>query len=58
MKVAVLFLWDALFDERGVQIAFQSLNGPSLAKPVTILYVSYETPPTWRARFPYLYPPP
>jgi hypothetical protein len=29
---------------------------PSRAEPVTILNVSSETPPTWRARIPYLYP--
>jgi hypothetical protein len=30
LKVAVLYLWDALSDERtGLQFAVQSLNGPS-----------------------------
>jgi hypothetical protein len=39
LKVAVLFLWGALSDERtGLQFAAQSLNGPSRAEPVTILY--------------------
>jgi hypothetical protein len=39
LKVAVLFLWGALSDERmGLQYAVQSLNGPSRAEPVTILY--------------------
>jgi hypothetical protein len=39
MKFAILFLWGALSDERtGLQIAVQSLNGPSHAEPVTILY--------------------
>jgi hypothetical protein len=39
LKFAVLFLWDALSDERtGLQFAVQSLNGPSRAEPVTILY--------------------
>jgi hypothetical protein len=35
----------------------QSLSGPSPADLTTLFTVSYETPPTWRARFPYLYPP-
>jgi hypothetical protein len=39
LKVAVLFLWGAITDERtGLQFAVQSLNGPSPAEPVTILY--------------------
>jgi hypothetical protein len=39
LKVAVLFLWSALSDERmGLQFAVQSLNGPSCAEPITILY--------------------
>jgi hypothetical protein len=39
LKVAVLFLWGALSDERtGLQLAVQSLNDPSRAEPVTILY--------------------
>jgi hypothetical protein len=39
LKVAVLFLWGALSDERtGLQFAVQSLNGPSRSEPVTILY--------------------
>jgi hypothetical protein len=39
LKVAVLFLWDALSDERtGLQFAVQSHNGSSRAEPVTILY--------------------
>jgi hypothetical protein len=34
----------------------QSFLGPSTARLVTILYcLRFETPPTWRARFPYLY---
>jgi hypothetical protein len=37
--MVVLFLWGALSDERtGLQFAVQSLNGPSRAEPVTILY--------------------
>jgi hypothetical protein len=36
----------------------QSLSGPSHTELTTIFYtVSFETPPTWRARSPYLYPP-
>jgi hypothetical protein len=39
LKVAVLSLWGALSDERmGLQFAVQSLNGPSRAEAVTILY--------------------
>jgi hypothetical protein len=39
LGVAVLFLWGALSDERtGLQFSVQSLNGPSCAEPVTILY--------------------
>jgi hypothetical protein len=38
LKVAVLFLWGPLSDERtGLQFAVQSLNDPSHAEPVTIL---------------------
>jgi hypothetical protein len=39
LKVAVLFLWGALSDERkGLQFAVQSLKGLSGAEPATILY--------------------
>jgi hypothetical protein len=39
LKFAVLFLRGALSDERtGLQFAVQSLNGPSRAEPITILY--------------------
>jgi hypothetical protein len=39
LKVAILFLWGALFDEdTGFQFAVHSLNGSSSAEPVTILY--------------------
>jgi hypothetical protein len=39
LKFAVLSLWGALSDERtGLQFAVQTLNGPSRAEPVTILY--------------------
>jgi hypothetical protein len=36
----------------------QSFSGPSSAGLMTIFYcLRFETPPTWRARSPYLYPP-
>jgi hypothetical protein len=35
----------------------QSLLGRSPAQLMNIFTVSFETPPTWRVRFPYLYPP-
>jgi hypothetical protein len=39
LKVAVLFLWGALSDERtGLQFPVQSLNCPNRAEPATILY--------------------
>jgi hypothetical protein len=39
LKVAIFFLWGALSDERtGLQFAVQSLNDPSHAEHVTILY--------------------
>jgi hypothetical protein len=58
VKFAVLFLWGALSDERtGLQFAMQSLNGPSRAEPITTLYCLIWDSPTWRARFPYSYPP-
>jgi hypothetical protein len=39
LKDAVLFLWGALSHEgKGLQFAMQSLNGPSRAEPLTILY--------------------
>jgi hypothetical protein len=35
----------------------QTFSGPSPAGLMTIFYcLSFETPPTWRARSPYLYP--
>jgi hypothetical protein len=38
-KLRSLFLWGALSDERtGLQFAVQSLNGPSHAEPVILLY--------------------
>jgi hypothetical protein len=39
LKVAALFLWGALSDERtGLQFVVQSLNGSSRSESVTILY--------------------
>jgi hypothetical protein len=58
LKFAVLFLWAALSDERtGLKFSVQSLNGPSRAEPVTILYYLIWNSPNLKARFPYLYPP-
>jgi hypothetical protein len=34
----------------------QSFSGPSPAGFITIYCLKFETPPTWRARFPYLFP--
>jgi hypothetical protein len=34
----------------------QSLSGPSPEELIPYLTVSFETPPTWRARSPYSYP--
>jgi hypothetical protein len=40
LKVAVLFLWDALSDERtDLQFPMQSLSGPSRIESMTILYL-------------------
>jgi hypothetical protein len=60
--VAGLLMWDALSDERtGLLLQLllvspaQSFLGPSPAGLVIIFYcVRFETPPTWRARSPYL----
>jgi hypothetical protein len=57
LEVAVLFLCGDLSDKRaGLQFAVQSLNGPSHAEPVSMLYSLIWDSPTWMARFPYLYP--
>jgi hypothetical protein len=42
---------------RGRVLPKQSLLGRSPAELRPYFTVSFETPPTWRARFPYLYPP-
>jgi hypothetical protein len=68
-KLRSFFPWGALSIERtGLQFAVQSLNDLSRAEPVTIVYspirdpptIVYSPirdPPTWRASFPYSYPP-
>jgi hypothetical protein len=57
LKFAVLYLLGALFDERtGLQFAVHSIiRVPQNLKPY--FTVSSETLPTWKAKFPYLYPP-
>jgi hypothetical protein len=46
LKFAVLFLWGSLSDERtGMKFLVQSLNGPSRAKLVTVLYCLIWDPP-------------
>jgi hypothetical protein len=60
LKVAVLFLWGALSDERTtLQFAVQSLIGPS-CRTLNHTLLSHLRPPlapTWMARSPYLYAP-
>jgi hypothetical protein len=54
LKFEVLFLWGALSDERtGLQFAVQSLNGPSRAEPVTILYCLIWDSPNLEVRWGY-----
>jgi hypothetical protein len=58
-------MWHPLWREDGSVIyncrwssPAQSFSGPSPAGLMTIFYcLRFETPPTWRARSPYLYPP-
>jgi hypothetical protein len=60
-----LLMWEALSDERTVVIynccwtsPVQSFSGPSPARVMIIFYcLRFETPPTWRTRSVYLYPP-
>jgi hypothetical protein len=60
-----LLMWGALSDERTclplhllLVVASAVIFGPNPAGLVTIFYcLRFETPPTWRARSPYLYPP-
>jgi hypothetical protein len=58
---AVFMMWGALPDER---TGLQCIRTIRCHSPVQVpqnscphLTVSFEPPPTWRARFPYLYPP-
>jgi hypothetical protein len=45
LKLAILFLWGALSDEKtGPQFAVYSVNGPSRLEPVTILYSHMRLP--------------
>jgi hypothetical protein len=58
LKTAVLFLWGALSDERtGLQFAVRSLNGPSRAEPVTLLYCLIWDSPKLEGRVPVFIPP-
>jgi hypothetical protein len=58
LKFAVLYLLGALSEGRtGLQFAVQSLNGPSRAEPLTILYCLIWDSPNLERRLPYLYPP-
>jgi hypothetical protein len=58
-------IWGALSDKRvglsfTIAVGFASavLPDASLAGVLTVFYcLRFETPPTWRARSPYLYPP-
>jgi hypothetical protein len=53
LRVAVLFLWGALSDERaGLQFAVQSLDDPSRGKPVTVLYWLIWDSPNLEGHFP------
>jgi hypothetical protein len=53
LKFAVLFLWGALSDERtGLEFAVQSINGPTRAEPVTILYCLIWDPPNLAGQVP------
>jgi hypothetical protein len=57
-KVAVLFLWGALSDDRtDLQFAMQSFNGPSRAEPVTVLYSLIGDSPNLEGQAPVFIPP-
>jgi hypothetical protein len=58
LKFAVLYILGALSDER-TSLQFQcNYSIVRVAQnPKPYFTISSETPPTWRARFPYLYPP-
>jgi hypothetical protein len=63
--VAFFYVGRSLWQENGSAVynccsssPEQSCLGPSPAGLLTVFYCfRFETPPTWRARFPYLYPP-
>jgi hypothetical protein len=58
LKVAVLSLWGALSNERmGLQFAVQSLNCPSRAELITILFCLMWDSPNLEGQVPCLYPP-
>jgi hypothetical protein len=67
LAIAGFLMWDALSDERmGLYFTHTIASGPFHSSHFriqfpqnskTIFFVSSETPLTWRARFPYLYPP-
>jgi hypothetical protein len=58
LKFAVLFLWGVLSNERtGLQFQCNHSMLRVTQNPQPYFTVSSETPPTWRARFPYLNPP-
>jgi hypothetical protein len=57
LKFAVLFLWSALSDDRTVCSLQCNHSTVRVAQnPQRYFTVSSETPPTLKARFPYLYP--
>jgi hypothetical protein len=58
LLLQVLFLWDALSDERtGLQFAVQSLKGRNRAEPVTILYSLNRDSPHLEGQVPvFIYP--
>jgi hypothetical protein len=58
--VAGLLIWGALSDERTgllFSIAPRRRRNSRVGLVTTFYYLRFETPPTWRARSPYLYPP-
>jgi hypothetical protein len=64
-QVLGLLIWGALSDKRVGSVVYsccwawpvQSFLGPSPMGLMTIFYcLKFETPPIWRARFPYLFP--
>jgi hypothetical protein len=67
LTIAGFLIWGTLSDERmGPECTCTIASGPSQSSHSCVevpqnsrpyFTVSFETPPTWRARFPYLYPP-